>query len=78
MHVAEPFLQQPSTSEVDITMDKLKRYKLSGSDHIPAELIQAGGETLHSEIHKLFMLIWNKEEFASPVERVTCTYSQKV
>jgi hypothetical protein len=24
------------------------------------------------------MLIWNKEEFASPVERVTCTYSQKV
>jgi hypothetical protein len=29
---------------------------------IPAELIQAGGETLHSEIHKLIMLIWNKEE----------------
>jgi hypothetical protein len=30
---------------------------------IPAELIQAGGrETLHSEIHKLIKLIWNKEE----------------
>jgi sorting nexin-29 len=29
---------------------------------IPAELIQAGGETLHSEIHKLIILIWNKEE----------------
>jgi hypothetical protein len=78
MHVAEPFMQQPSTSEVDVAMDKLKRYKLSGSDQIPAELIQTGGgETLHSEIHKLFMLNWNKEEFASPVERVTCTYSQK-
>jgi hypothetical protein len=33
-----------------------------GSDQIPAELIQAGGEILHSEIHKLIMLIWNKEE----------------
>jgi hypothetical protein len=29
---------------------------------IPAELIQAGRETLHSEIHKLIKLIWNKEE----------------
>jgi hypothetical protein len=35
---------------------------LPGADHIPAELIQAGGETLHSEIHKLIKLIWNKEE----------------
>jgi hypothetical protein len=33
-----------------------------GSDQIPAELIQARGKTLHSEIHKLIMLIWNKEE----------------
>jgi hypothetical protein len=40
----------------------MKRYKAPGSDQIPAELIQAGGETLHSEIHKLIMLIWNKEE----------------
>jgi hypothetical protein len=29
---------------------------------IPAELIQAGGETLRSEIHKLINSIWNKEE----------------
>jgi hypothetical protein len=33
-----------------------------GAHHIPAELIQAGGETLHSEIPKLIKLIWNKEE----------------
>jgi hypothetical protein len=33
-----------------------------GADQIPAELIQAGGGTLHSEIHKLIKLIWNKEE----------------
>jgi hypothetical protein len=40
----------------------MKRYKAPGSDQIAAELIQAGGGTLHSEIHKLIMLIWNKEE----------------
>jgi hypothetical protein len=25
--------------------------------------MQAGEEKLHSEVHKLIMLIWNKEEF---------------
>jgi hypothetical protein len=35
---------------------------LPGVDHSPTELIQAGGETLHSEICKLIKLIWNKEE----------------
>jgi hypothetical protein len=35
-----------------------------GVDQIPGELIQGegGGGTLHSEIHKLINLIWNKEE----------------
>jgi hypothetical protein len=32
-----------------------------GADSIPAELIEAGKETLHSEIHKLIKLIWNKK-----------------
>jgi hypothetical protein len=32
------------------------------SEHIPAELIQAGGETLLSAIYKLINSIWNKEE----------------
>jgi hypothetical protein len=40
----------------------LKRYKSPGSDQIPAELIQAGGETLRSKIHKLINSIWNKEK----------------
>jgi hypothetical protein len=40
----------------------LKRYKSPGSDGIPAELIQAGGDILHSKIHKLIKSIWNKEE----------------
>jgi hypothetical protein len=35
---------------------------LTGSDQISAELVQAGGETLMSEIHELINSIWNKEE----------------
>jgi hypothetical protein len=34
--------------------------KSQGNDQIPAELIQARGETLWSEIHKLINSIWNK------------------
>jgi hypothetical protein len=41
----------------------LKKYKSPGSDQIPAELIQAGGEILLSAIHKLINSVWNKEEF---------------
>jgi hypothetical protein len=40
----------------------LKKYKSPGSDQIPAELIQAGGETLCSGTHKLTCSIRNKEE----------------
>jgi hypothetical protein len=62
MHTAEPFVPEPSASEAEVAIGKLKRYKSPGVDQIPAELIQAGGETLHSEIHKLIKLIWNKQE----------------
>jgi hypothetical protein len=40
----------------------LKRHRSPGTDSIPAELTQAGGETLRSGIHKLIHSIWNKEE----------------
>jgi sorting nexin-29 len=62
MHTAEPFVPEPSALEVEDAVGKLKRYKSPGVDQIPAELIQAGGETMLSEIHKLIKLIWNKEE----------------
>jgi hypothetical protein len=35
---------------------------LPGSEQIPAELIQAAGETSWPEIHKTINSIWNKEE----------------
>jgi hypothetical protein len=52
--------RSPFFFEIDIA--KLKNYKSAGSDQIPVELIQAGGETLQSEINKLINSIWNKEE----------------
>jgi hypothetical protein len=51
-----------SPFEFEIAIARLKEYKLPGCVQIPAELIQAGGETLQSEIHKLISSIWNKEE----------------
>jgi hypothetical protein len=51
---------EPSSSEVEVAIVKVKRYISPGVDQIPAELIQAGGEALCSEIHTLIKLIWNK------------------
>jgi hypothetical protein len=48
--------------EVKIAIAKLKKYKSPGSDQIPTELIQAGGEILMSAIHKLINSVLNKEE----------------
>jgi hypothetical protein len=62
MHSAEPFVPEPSASEVGVATGKLKRYKSPGVDQIRAELLQVGGKTLSSEIHKPIKLIRNKEE----------------
>jgi hypothetical protein len=63
IHTAEPFVPEASAAEVEVAIRKMKSYKAPGSDQILAELIQAtgGGGILHFEIHKLIMLIWNKE-----------------
>jgi hypothetical protein len=58
----EPLVPDPSPFEAEIAIVKLKRFKSPGSDQIPVELIQAGGEILRSKIHKLNKSIWNKEE----------------
>ena len=42
--------------------EKLKSHKSPGIDQIPAELIKAEGKTIHYEIHKLIISIWNKEK----------------
>jgi hypothetical protein len=61
IHKAEPLVPHPTPLEVETDIAKLK-YKSPGSVHFLAELIQAGGETLWSENHKLINSICNKEE----------------
>jgi hypothetical protein len=62
IHTDEPLVPEPSPFEVQIAIARLKKYKSPASDHIPAELIQAGGRTLQYEIHKLINCTWSKEE----------------
>jgi hypothetical protein len=44
VHMAEILVPDPSRREAKIAIAKLKKYKLKGSDEIPAELIQVGGK----------------------------------
>jgi len=38
---------EPSAFEIQMAIENLRRYKSPGSDQIPAELIKAGGRTIH-------------------------------
>jgi hypothetical protein len=75
IHTAEPLEPEPSASEVELAIEKLKSHRLPGIDQIPAELIKAGGRMIRCEIHKLIS-IWNKEELSkeSKVSIIVCTY----
>jgi hypothetical protein len=59
MHIAEPLVPEASSSEVEIAIGNLRRSP--GTDQILTKLMEAGGNTFHSEIHKPVNSIWNKE-----------------
>lgn len=44
------------------SVEKLESHEFLGINQIPSQLMEAGCETLHSEIHKLMDSIWSKEE----------------
>jgi hypothetical protein len=62
IHRSEPLLHDPSPFVAKIAIANLKKYKSPGCDLIAAELIQAEGEILRSEIHKLIKSISKKED----------------
>jgi hypothetical protein len=62
IHTAELLVPDPSPCEVESDIAKFKRFQSPGSDQIPAEPIQAGGEILFSEIHELIISTSNREE----------------
>jgi len=62
IHTAKPLVPEPSASEVEVAIDRLKSHKSPGIEQIPAELIKAGGRTICLEIHKLITSIWKKEK----------------
>lgn len=54
--MAEPLVPKGSFLEKDTTIEKLNNYKFQGTNHISAEFIKAGGETLDSEMHRRISL----------------------
>jgi hypothetical protein len=56
IHTAESLVPETSPFEVEIAITKLENYKSQGNDQILAQLFQAGGETLQSEILKLLIV----------------------
>jgi hypothetical protein len=55
IHTAETLVPEPSSSEVVIVIEELKRYKAPGIDQISANLIQAGG--IHYVLRSTKLLI---------------------
>jgi len=62
IHTEEPLVTDPSASEFELAIDKLKSHKSPGIDQITAELIKAGGRTIFLEIYNLITSIWKKEK----------------
>jgi hypothetical protein len=55
IQTAEPLVPDPTLFEVEIAVENFERYKSPGSDQIPAELVQAGGELLCSKNHRVIL-----------------------
>ena len=70
IQTAELLIPDPTLLEVQIAIEKLKKYKSLGIDQILAELIQDGGNSLLAEIYKLVLAIWKKGNTTRTVEGI--------
>jgi len=73
-YTAEPLVPVPNALEFELAIEKLKSHTSPGIDQIPAELIKAGDRTIHSEICKLTISIWNKEKLPEEWKESIITY----
>ena len=64
IHTAEPLVPEPSASEFESTIDKLKSHKSLRIDQIPAELFKAGSRTICLEILRLITSIWKQDKLS--------------
>ena len=62
IHTAELVVPEPSASDFELAIARLKNHKSPSVDQIPAELIKAEGRTIRCEIHKHIISLWNEEE----------------
>jgi hypothetical protein len=76
IHAAKPLILQPISFEDEIAIEKLKRCKSLGTDQISVEIIQAGGTTLCSEIHR--HILYGKEELPEQwKESLLCLFTRR-
>jgi hypothetical protein len=61
IYAPEILIRKPSPLKSGISTAKLRSCKSTGTEQLLAEMIQAGGEILRSEIHKLINSICNEE-----------------
>jgi hypothetical protein len=62
IHTAELLVLKHSAFDMQMAIEKLVRYKSSGVVQVAAELTQAAGRAVCSEIHTLTNYIWNKDD----------------
>ena len=62
----EEDLQSILRERVEIAVASLKKGKSAGVDNIPAELVQAGGETMIDVLTEICNRIWGTGEWPTP------------
>lgn len=58
----ESEVEPPSIDEIQTAIQKLKSGKSPGKDNLSAEFFRAGGTQMIQTMHRLILMIWNKEE----------------
>lgn len=61
VYSADPYIPDPSYTEVVTAIRKLKNNKAPGSDLMCAELIKYGNEPMYNALHKIICKVWQSE-----------------